>query len=282
MTKIIASNNDNGRTIFKFISKYFTNLPPSLIYKTLRNKDIKVNGKRVSDPRVKINTDDVVEIYLNENVSFDNYNNFKIRIDVVYEDNNILIINKPKNLAVHGQGNSLDDAVKTYLHYNQEDSFAPSHVGRLDKETTGLIMYAKNYKTLVVLNEEVHHIDKIYTFKSEKTYYKKTYVLGMIKDEKQQKMIVSNHPEAQEAKTVLWSEKDKNFAQIITGKKHQIRVLMSHLKDPILGDRKYGGKMRSRLYLHCHILKFNLENLSLKYLNDKRIISNPEWWGKND
>ncbi|WP_027334307.1 RluA family pseudouridine synthase [Mycoplasma elephantis] len=283
MKRIIASENDNGRSIFKFISKYFNNLPENYIYKLLRNKDIKINSTRIKDPRTKINTNDVVEIYTNEDINFEKYKNFKIKINVVYEDDNVLIINKEKNMVVHGEKNSLDDAVKSYLHYIQEDSFVPSHVGRLDKETSGLIIYAKNYETLVSLNKESKNIDKIYTFVSNKIYSKQMYSIPILKSEKDKKMIVSNSPIAKMSQTILWTEGKFNFAQIITGRKHQIRVLLQHLKDPILGDRKYGGKMRERLYLHCYNIKFNLkESLKLKYLNTKKIFSYPEWWGKND
>lgn len=280
MKTIIASKNDENRTLFKFINKYFINIPKSHIYKLLRNKDIKVNNVRTNDPRYVVKENDVVIIYVKDDLNFKTFSMFKLKLEVIFEDDNILIINKPKNLSVHGDDNSLDNAVKTYLYYKPTDSFAPSHVGRLDKETTGLILYAKNYKTLTELNKIQHNINKIYTFLSAKNYAKKEYEMGVEKAEHLQKMIASEGENNIKTKTILWTEKNNNFAQILTGKKHQIRVLLSHLKDPILGDRKYGGKTRSRLYLHCYKLEFDNIQGFLSYLNKKTIICNPEWWGK--
>ncbi|MDJ1646178.1 RluA family pseudouridine synthase [Mycoplasma phocimorsus] len=280
MKKIIATNNDEDRTLYKFIEKYFTQLPQSFIYKLIRNKDIKINSKRVNDARYKIKNEDIIEIYIKDDINFKEYKKANWKVKKVYEDDNILIVNKPKNVEVHDGENSLDNAVKTTLFYKQDDSFIPSHIGRLDKETSGLIIYAKNYKTLTLLNQNINNIKKIYTFISNKKYEKRQYKINIKKDEKSQKMIVTNDSDSLEAITTLWSEREYNFAQIHTGRKHQIRVLLSYLKDPILGDRKYGGKTRPRMYLHCYKLEFSNFEGHLKYLNKKIIKFNPEWWGK--
>lgn len=282
MKNIIATKDDAGRTLFKLIENYFKTLPASFIYKLFRNKDIKVNGKRINDSRYKVKEGDDIVVYVKEDMSFREHETFKLKLAVIYEDDNILIVNKPKNLVVHGDTKSLDNAVKTYLRYQPTDSFVPSHIGRLDKETTGLIIYAKNYKTLTNLNVNQSEIKKIYTFVSNNTYFKKEYDLNINKSEQLQKMVVSTAKNSLQTKTILWTEKEKNFAEIITGKKHQIRVLLASLNDPILGDRKYGGRMRERLFLHCYKLVFDQMKAHLSYLNKKSFISTPEWWGNND
>lgn len=280
MKKIVATSNDENRTLYKFIQKYFATLPISFIYKLIRNKDVKINSKRVSDPRIKIKDQDIVEIYIKEDINFKEYKKSRQKVKKIYEDDNILVVNKPKNVEVHGTQDSLDDIVKTMLFYKQDDSFCPSHIGRLDKETSGLIIYAKNYKTLVTLNQNMNNIQKIYTFISNNQYERRVYKLNIKKDEKLQKMVVTNYDEGQQAITTLWSEKGYNFALLQSGRKHQIRVLLSYLKDPILGDRKYGGKIRPRMYLHCYKLQFSNFEGHLKYLNNKVIKYAPEWWGK--
>ena len=203
MKKIVATSNDENRTLYKFIQKYFATLPISFIYKLIRNKDVKINSKRVSDPRIKIKDQDIVEIYIKEDINFKEYKKSRQKVKKIYEDDNILVVNKPKNVEVHGTQDSLDDIVKTMLFYKQDDSFCPSHIGRLDKETSGLIIYAKNYKTLVTLNQNMNNIQKIYTFISNNQYERRVYKLNIKKDEKLQKMVVTNYDEGQQAITTL-------------------------------------------------------------------------------
>ncbi len=281
LTKLIATKEDENRKINKFISSYFKDLPQSKIYKIFRNKDIKVNGKRTNDTNLVLHENDVVEIYglKEEKPELFSYDNkLKLSSKIIYEDDNILIVDKRANVAVHGDSKSLDNQVLAYLKYNQNSSFKPSHVGRLDKATSGLMIYAKNYASLVELNYKTGDFDKIYQFESEYNGTEKTISLKIRHDEKLQKMIVDeNHPKSTEAITRIFKDGKQWYAQIYTGKKHQIRITMEYLKCPIYGDIKYGGRSRQRLHLHCCSITFkNLAN-NLEYLNNKTFSSNITW-----
>ncbi|RMX36282.1 RluA family pseudouridine synthase [Mycoplasmopsis fermentans] len=280
MLEFIATKNDDGRKLISYLKRILINTPTSHIYKILRNKDIKINGVRINDPQYIINEKDIIQIYGIEANDYQNKkfeNSAKKDFKIIYEDDNILIVSKPINLSVHSENNCLDKQVLSYLKYNQKDSFKPSHVGRLDKATSGLMIYAKNYATLVELNYKTSFFEKIYKLKSDFKEAKKLVEINIQHDEKLHKMVVTNNTKDPLAKTLFYTKNNKIFASILTGKKHQIRLSMAHLKTPIYGDIKYGGKKADRLYLHCYSITFkNLDN-SLKYLNNKEFNDPINW-----
>ncbi|WGI36526.1 pseudouridine synthase family protein [Mesomycoplasma lagogenitalium] len=283
MKKIIATFNDQNRTLYKFIIKHFNKVPLSKIEKIFRKKDIKVNGTKTNNKKYLVMENDVVEIYgLDEKLENSNKinllnSNLKIDFNVIYEDKNILIVNKKNNIAIHGEDNCLDNQVLQYLKFIQNSSFVPSHIGRIDKSTSGIVVYAKNYHSLVQLKEKQSNFDKIYIFKSDIKIDKEFQVSYFLeKDDKKMKMkVVEKSNEL--AITDFYEQSGKKYAKLITGKKHQIRVSLSKLGFPIYGDKKYGGKKEKRVYLHSHILKFKNLNGELKYLNEKEFICYPKW-----
>ncbi|MEE3928442.1 RluA family pseudouridine synthase [Mycoplasmopsis ciconiae] len=283
LIKIKATKNDQNRTLFKVLSKYFSNVPISRLEKLFRKKDIKVNGNRKIDKSYLVVENDLIEIYGLENVTdHQKENEFKtseVKFSPIYEDDNILIINKPINVAMHSEEDCLDFQVLKYLKFNKSDSFIPSHLGRLDKETSGLVVYAKNFETLKTFKENPDLIQKTYWFKSD-FEGPNTLVKGYIyKNEDKKKMSYSptQKPNSQYFETNLFIENRKKFATITTGRKHQIRLSLTAIGKPIYGDRKYGGKKADRLMLHAYILKFNKLPKKLSYLSNKEFIANVKW-----
>lgn len=289
MLEIIAKENDHGRTLLKFVSKILENYSIFQIEKLFRKKEIKVNKKAQSKKYI-IQKNDVIQIYTNEKLDklkiqeqekqSKKYIPRKIKFDfdVIYEDENILVLNKHINVAVHDGVWSLDNQVLKYLKTQKINSFVPSHVGRLDKATSGLIIYAKNYFSLVELNKKQNFFLKYYIFQSDIEIKKEFEVkINIEKNDKLKKMQVSNKEKSITAVTKFLNIDNFKVAQIITGKKHQIRLTLEHLGFPIYGDTKYGGRKNKRLFLHSYkIICLNLEG-KLKYLNNKTFINLPNW-----
>ncbi|WP_406617317.1 RluA family pseudouridine synthase [Mycoplasmopsis adleri] len=283
MIKLIAKADDEGRKLFKYLQSVFKHMPTSHLYKILRKKDIKINSKRTNDENLILHAGDLIEVYGVENDDLNLYTydaSIKLTSEIIYEDDNILILNKQNNVEVHGSKNSLDNQVLSYLNYKQDSAFKVSHVGRLDKETSGLIIYAKNYAAVTELNSKIGKFDKIYTLKSDYNEPDQIVSFYIHHDEKLKKMMATNqpyYPDDKKAETYIFKENNKLYAKLLTGKKHQIRVTMAYLNWPIYGDKKYGGKPDKRLFLHSYKLTFkNLEG-KLAYLNNKTFICEPNW-----
>ncbi|MFV8473643.1 pseudouridine synthase family protein [Mycoplasma sp. AA7A] len=289
MLEIKATKNDAGRSIFKVITKYCSTLPHSRIEKIFRKKDIKINNDRRITKNQIINEGDLILIYgiLEDSAEFKSIetNAVKPNFKVLYEDDNILIIDKPAGIEVHGEDNCLDNQVLTYLNFKPIDSFRPSHIGRLDKETSGIILYGKNYQTVSYFNEHSNNLIKKYTFWSNINLEKYTELnplkitLYSVKDEPNKRMKVSPK-KIQDGKittTLFYMEDGKKIAELITGRKHQIRVTLKYLGYPIYGDKKYHGPNAKRLQLHSYSLKFKDITGDLKYLNNYEVFSLPNF-----
>ncbi|MFV8471590.1 pseudouridine synthase family protein [Mycoplasma sp. B6188] len=289
MLEIKATKNDAGRSVFKVISKYCSTLPLSRIEKIFRKKDIKINNERKITKNQIINEGDLISIYgiLEDSAEFKEaeVNTAKPNFKVLYEDENILIIDKPTGVEVHGEDNCLDNQVLTYLNFKPVDSFKPSHIGRLDKETSGIILYGKNYQTVSYFNDHSDSLIKKYTFWSNINLEKYTsanpleITLYSAKDEPNKRMKVSPK-KIQNGKittTLFYMEDGKKVAQLVTGRKHQIRVTLKYLGYPIYGDRKYHGPNAKRLQLHSYSLKFQNITGDLKYLNNYEVFSLPNF-----
>lgn len=281
-TKFNATKNDQGRTAFKLLVKYFDNVPVSRIERVFRQKDIKINGIRNINKNYAIQENDLVEVYglsdLKNNESKIN-KNIKILFHPIYEDENILLIHKPEKIAIHSEENCIDEQVLSYLKFKKVDSFVPSHVGRLDKETSGIMLYAKNYETLQYLNENIKNIEKTYIFKSDFNNDNLTVEGYIYHDNIKQKMKISKGfvENSKKFTTKLFMIKDRKFAKIITGRKHQIRATLSYLGYPIYGDHKYGGKKFNRLMLHAYSIKFRNMTGKFEYLNEHEYLKEPNW-----
>ncbi|MFV9451398.1 pseudouridine synthase [Mycoplasma sp. 4463] len=289
MIEIKATLNDSGRTILKLIQKYFPNLSKGFVEKLFRKNEIKINGLRKIPKNQIVNENDAITVYgLSESDLQQEYEVKKsapVNLKVLYEDENILVLNKATGISVHDEDDSLDEQVLSYLNYVPTDSFKPTHVGRLDKETSGIITYAKTYEAARQLNDNSEFIIKKYIFisdiKLDNFSEHKPFVVNnwIYKDESNKKMKVakSNKRDAKQATTLFYSEKNRKIAQIKTGRKHQIRVTLSNLGFPIHGDKKYGGKKETRLMLHSYYVKYKNMKNNLSYLNDLELYCLPNW-----
>lgn len=279
LIKFKATKNDEGRTLYKYLTKQLNNVPLSVIEKVFRLKDIKINGKKTNNKNYQLIHGDEIFIYGIEQESV-NKNNLlltKINFKVIYEDENILVLNKPENVSMHGFVDSLDNQVLSYLKYNKIDSFKPASIGRLDRTTSGLIVYAKTYKALVQLNNSINKHEKYYLLKSDFPWEKKNVILYARKNIKTHELDAFEHSPGAKMETLFFKDNNKRYAKITTGKKHQIRISLKYLGYPIYGDKRYGGKFDKRVFLHSYKIVFHNLTDELEYLNDTQFICKIKW-----
>lgn len=300
MNSIKITKNDQGQRIDKYIRKYLNNAPLSLIYKLFRKKDIKVNGKKV-DINYIIKENDIIEIYL-KNDLIKTFNTPKqiekeeTNLDIIYEDDNILIINKEPNVLVHeGEENkkakTLNNMILNYLlsknEYNTSDTYVPSCVHRLDRNTSGLIIASKNLETAKILLElfkDKENIEKYYIALVDGISPKNGTISKRLRKDEKKKFVYVDEKYGLEAITkyerIINNDSYSLLkVNLLTGRTHQIRVHMSSINHPLINDEKYGNykinKVFSSTYnykyqfLHSYMLKFKNMPNKLKYLENK-------------
>ena len=283
MKKLIVTSKYNNKKLNKFLQDNFPSLTTSLFYKTLKKKDIKINGKRISE-NINIYEKDEIIVYIDDKLLFPEYS---FNIEIVYEDNNIIILNKPSNLEVTGT-NSLTSLIhKKYSNCE----FLPMPCHRLDRNTTGLIIFAKNKTSLDILEEKFknHEIEKHYLalVYGVPKIPKRKLESYLFKDSSKSLVYISDTPKKGYSKIITsytLLEKYSNNTSLLdveieTGKTHQIRAHLSHIGLPIIGDGKYGiNKINKEFHskyqkLSSYKIKFNFTTPSdiLEYLNNKEI-----------
>jgi 23S rRNA pseudouridine955/2504/2580 synthase len=299
--KIEIGSNEEGQRLDKFLRKWLKDVPLSAIYKAMRKGDIRVNGKKKKE-KYFLEKGDIVEV----NYIFSNNKKSEfISIDsgslkIIYEDKNMILVEKWPGVLVHsdnkGKENTLTDYVLSYLYdkgeYKPEDSptFSPSPCNRLDRNTSGIVVYGKNYNSLKTLNEMIRNrdLDKYYIAIVKGTLKDGEYTAYIHKDKEKN---ISSICEFSKKDTKRISMKIKNLKtcglyslieiNLITGRSHQLRAHLAYMGNPIIGDPKYGdSKVNSHFYnkyglvyqyLYAYKLHFKNSTKDFSYINGKTI-----------
>ncbi len=302
MQELIIGKNDAGQRLDKFITKAL-DLPMGLLYKSIRLKKIKVNRKRATIDQ-KLNEGDTIQCFLppeffEKKVSENSFDNIKVHLDILYEDENIMLLNKPVGISVHededGSTNTLITHVQAYLYQKGEydpkceQSFAPALCNRIDRNTSGIVIAAKNAESLRVMNEKIklREIDKYYLAAIHGVPKQKEATLkGFLKKDAKSNLVkVYDKNPPKDAKNIITKYKVLHSldntslieVELLTGRTHQIRAHMAFIGHPLVGDGKYGinkddRKMGHKYQALCsYKLRFSFkgEPTHLEYLSGK-------------
>lgn len=314
MRTIEIKKNDSGQRLDKFLQKRFRTLPKSLMYKYIRKKCIKVNGKKC-DIQTMLCEGDVLTFYIKdeffEQSEVKNYEFLKApaKFDIVYEDENIILIDKKPGVIVHPDKNyhfdSLVSRVQHYLYdkgeYNPEEekSFSPALVNRIDRNTGGIVIAAKNAESLRIMNLKMktRELEKYYLCLIHgKPKLESDTLTGYItKNESKNKVTVfkkqvDGSKEIRTKYNILDSNGKYSLAEVelLTGRTHQIRAHMASIGHPLVGDSKYSNKKAPDIFkyqaLYSYKLKFNFTESSgiLDYLNGKEFSVKNVWFAKDN
>lgn len=303
MKELTIGCNDAGQRLDRFLAKAVPLLPASLAQKYIRLKRIKLAGKRVSRD-TRLNEGDVLQLYINDEF-FDtpSQDNAYLtvaapKLNIVYEDENLLLVDKRPGLAVHPHdgaeyGKTLIDHIQAYLYAKhewrprEENAFTPALCNRIDRNTGGIVIAAKNAEALRILNQKIkdREIDKRYRAIVEGTPKPKEGVLKgyLFKDAVKNRVFVTDTPQAgskscETRYRVLQSKNGLSLVEceLVTGRTHQIRAQFAHAGHPLLGDGKY-GKLDKRytrtyqaLYSYQLTFRFTTDAGCLAYLDGRQ------------
>ena len=303
MREMTIGKNDAGQRLDRFLSKSLPLLPPALAQKYIRIKRVKVNGGRAQRDQ-RLREGDTLQLYINDEF-FDKPSEenmfltlFKPRLTVVYEDEHLLLADKPQGLVVHADEtekvNTLINHIQAYLYQKREwnpkweNAFTPALCNRIDRNTGGIVIAAKNAETLRVINEKIrdHELDKSYlcvTVGHPRPAEGK--IEGFLLKDEAKKLVSFYHKPVPGGKTAVTLYKTLENrgelslveCRLLTGRTHQIRVSMAEIGCPLLGDGKYGKgavnkqyhETRQALYSYKLHFDFSTDAGMLNYLRGK-------------
>ena len=313
MRELKINKNDADQRLDKFLLKHFRTMPKSLMYKYIRKKCVKLNGKKC-DAEVMLREGDVLTFFIKdeffEAAEEKHYEFLKapVKLDIVYEDENILLIDKKPGVIVHpDKSYHFDSLVARVQHYlyekgeydpEAEQSFSPALVNRIDRNTGGIVIAAKNAESLRILNGKMksRELEKYYLCLVHGVPEPESGLLEgwIVKNESQNKVRVYSRPVdgAKEIRTKyrLVSRRGEYSLleiELLTGRTHQIRAQMSAAGHPLVGDSKYSrGKKSPDTFkyqaLYSYRLKFNFKTdaAALSYLNGREFLVKSVWFEK--
>ena len=317
MKEFQIKKNDAGQRLDKFLTKAVKGLPISLMYKYIRTKKIKVNRARTEQKYV-LQEGDIVQLFIKDEF-FDSPEkdnsalaSITPKLTIVYEDDNIILCNKRPGVLVHeddeGKDNTLIMHIKAYLYQKgeydpeNEQSFAPALCNRIDRNTGGIVIGAKNAEALRVMNEKIKNdeISKFYYCVVHGKMPKKSDTLtGFLLKDSDKNQVKIFDKQVKGSKNIITKYKvvsEKNGMslleiELVTGRTHQIRAHMSYIGHPLLGDGKYGINKddRAKGYkyqaLYAYRLRFDFDDNSgaLGYLKGKEVkLSRDDVWFLKD
>lgn len=289
MREFTVNANDGGQRLDKFISKLMPKLPKSMMYKGFRKNCVRLNGKHAKDGSVYVNVGDTVSLYFRDEFFGDDttFKYVKPDFTVLYEDDNIIVVDKAVGLLCHadenGGGTTLIDMIKSYLcdsgEYipTQEQTFKPALCNRLDRNTGGIVVAAKNAAALREMNDSIKNrrLRKFYTAVAEGYTPQSGTINSQLTRHGRVTAVSGNGKDASLSYTVKAQKDGYSLLEIElhTGRTHQIRVQLSALGYPLAGDTKYGGhgnKYRQALYSTRIVFSFDPDS-PLGYLNGMEI-----------
>ena len=317
MKEFQIKKNDAGQRLDKFLTKAVKGLPTSLMYKYIRTKKIKVNRARTEQKYV-LQEGDIVQLFIKDEF-FDSpekdngaLSSITPKLTIVYEDENIILCNKRPGVLVHeddeGKDNTLIMHIKAYLYQKgeydpeNEQSFAPALCNRIDRNTGGIVIGAKNAEALRVMNDKIKNdeISKFYYCVVHGKMPKKSDTLtGFLLKDSDKNQVKIFDKQVKGSKNIITKYKvvsEKNGMslleiELVTGRTHQIRAHMSYIGHPLLGDGKYGINKddRAKGYkyqaLYAYRLRFDFDDDSgaLGYLKGKEVkLSRDDVWFLKD
>lgn len=311
MFEIKVTENESGQRVDRFLRKYLKEYTLGDIYKLFRKNKVKLNGKRVKENQM-LEVGDSLQLYVDkpDTAEAPERQQFKTagKIDIIYEDENILIADKPAGLLTHpdkpGDTDTLIDRALYHIGRKNEtaesQTFSPAVCNRLDRNTGGIVIIAKNYKTLKAVNHSIRErwLRKLYLCVVAGTLDKSGEIRGYLKKDQELNKVSITEEDPGEGKEIhtnyrtlrvsqTISELGKQFSllevELITGRSHQIRAHFASLGHPIIGDMKYGEKAANdyfrkkynlrHQYLHAYSISFEKVHEDIAYLKGRSFSS---------